>query len=133
MRYFFMKRFILVLLLVLSAYGLFAENISKKEIYRNIDYDKELFMYEIYNENNEIIYYEVKTIQNYSNSTIIYIRSLDKKLLTKFLNNLRQCNNKDFKTYINNYLERATNLIFLWDDCEIVGDNIEEYYCYKLE
>ena len=128
-----MKRFIVLICLLFACNLLFAEEIYKNEIYRNISYDKELFMYEISNKENKIIYYEVKTIQSYYNRTIFYIRSYDKKLLTKFLNNLRQCDSKDFKKYINDYIKNNDNLTFLWDDCKIDNNYIDEYFCYKLE
>ena len=128
-----MKKLFLIFLLTFVSFGLFAETLYQNEIYRDISYDKELFMYEISNSDKEILYYEVKTVQNYYNQTIFYIRSVDKKLLTKFLNDLRRCNNRDFKIYINNYLQNNKNLTFLWDDCKIEGKYINEYFCYKLE
>lgn len=124
-----MKRIILVLLLILSASGLFAEAKYKKEIYRNLSYDKELFLFEIYDDNDEIIYYEIKTNQGYSNSTTCFVRSYDKKALTKLLNNLRLCNDKDFKKYLQN----NKDVTFLWDNYDIVANSIKEYFCYSLE
>ena len=127
-----MKRFIILICLLFACHLLFAETLHRKEIYRNIDYSKELYMYEIYNESEELVYYEVKTSQNYSNRTIFYIRSYDKKILTKFLNDLRRCPDKDFKKYINAYAKNNDDLVFLWDDYKIENKDIDEYFCYKL-
>jgi malate/lactate dehydrogenase len=112
---------------------LVAENLYKKEIYKSLDYSNDLYMYEIYNENDEVVYYEIKTTQEYLNQTIFYIRSYDKKLLTKFLNELRKCEKRDFKKYITDYAKNNDNLVFLWDDYKIDDKNINEYFCYELE
>lgn len=130
-----MKKKFLFLLLLFVVSGLFAEEpkLYRNEIYRNIEYPKELFLYEVMDENNKIYYYEIKTSQNYYDEIIIYIRSYDKKLLTKFLNDLRQCEDKDFKKYITRYAENHDNLTFLWEDYKVDNNEIDEYLCYKLE
>lgn len=128
-----MKKSIILICLLFACHLLVAENLYKKEIYKSLDYSNDLYMYEIYNENDEVVYYEIKTTQEYLNQTIFYIRSYDKKLLTKFLNELRKCEKRDFKKYITDYAKNNDNLVFLWDDYKIDDKNINEYFCYELE
>ena len=128
-----MKKNVIFLLFVLVASGLFAEKLHRNEIYRNIDLSRELYFYEVFNENNELMFYELETVQDFSNSSTFYIRSLDKKTLLKFLNDLKRCSDRDYKKYITEYEKNNNNLSFLWDDYKIIGNSINEYFCYELK
>lgn len=127
-----MKKLFIVLSLVFAVSGLFAEN-KRNELYRNIDLYNELYLDEVCDENNEVIYYEIMTRQGTSSRITYLIRSYNKTASLRFLSQLKECKEKDFKKYILNYADKNSNLTFLWDDYEIEGKRIHEYYCYKLE
>ena len=127
-----MKKLFIVLLLTVVSFNLFAEN-KRNELYRNIDLFNELYLDEVCGVNNEVLYYEIMTKQGSSSRITFLIRSFDKTASLRFLNQLKQCKDKDFKKYILDYVDKNNNISFLWDDYEIDGKRIHEYYCYKLE
>ena len=129
-----MKKSIILTCLLLACNLLFAKATSKKEIFRKLNNSYELFLYEIYDEKEELIYYEIKASQGILNESISYVRCYDKKTIIKFLSQLSKCPDYDYKKYISNYAENNDNLTFLWDDYEIkFNSNFIETFCYKLE
>jgi hypothetical protein len=126
-----MKRFILVLVLVLSASGLFATEYKKTYEKKNVYKDLFLYMFEMY-EDNELLGYRIDTKQrpNYYKYIECTVVSGDKKEIMKLLSGLIDCDNNDYYKYISNY----PGLTFLSDDYTSDGlDKITERYCYKIE
>ena len=126
-----MKRFLIVLIVLLSASGLFAEEYKttyeKKNVYKNIY----IYMYEIY-EDNELVMYRIDTEQrpNYYKYIDCTVICKNKKEIMKLLSGLIDCKDNDYYKYISTY----PDIIFINDDYNTDGlDTITERYCYKIE
>ena len=109
---------------------------SNKEIYRKINsYDfRYLYLYESY-ENDEIIFYELKTQETKKGVRTEYrIRSYDVEKLKKFVVYLQK--NYDECTYseaITKYSMINEDLIYLWDNVNLNTNLVTEEYCYQLK
>ena len=129
-----MKRFIVLICLLLACNLLPAYTV--KELYRKINnYDnRHLFLYEAYNE-KAFIFYELETDETRSGVKTIYrIRSNDVEKLKRFIIYLQK--NYDYKKYseaITDYLDDNENLVYLWDKVELNQTVNTETFCYELK